>query len=162
MRVLLTGGCGFIGSHTAISLMDAGHDAILLDNFSNSQRDVPDRISQIAGRSIPVVEGDIRNNALLQQVFAEQRPDAVIHFAGFKAVAESVAQPLKYYVNNVGGTLSLLEAFPESDFALPAPESFRKMFPTMGSIFILIATHPMMHAGQFVPIRRALGKPIVM
>jgi len=110
MRVLLTGGCGFIGSHTAISLMDAGHDAILLDNFSNSQRDVPDRISQIAGRSIPIVEGDVRNTALLQQVFAEQRPDAVIHFAGFKAVAESVAQPLKYYANNVGGTLSLLEA----------------------------------------------------
>ena len=115
MRVLLTGGCGFIGSHTAISLLDAGHDAVLIDNFNNSQRDVADRISQIARRPIPIIDGDIRDLALLQHVFAEQRPDAVIHFAGLKAVAESVAHPLKYYANNVGGTLSLLDAMQSVD-----------------------------------------------
>ncbi len=110
MRVLLTGGCGFIGSHTAIALLNAGHEAILLDNFCNSQRQVGERLSQIAGQPIKIVEGDVRDVDLVRTVLGEQQIDAVIHFAGLKAVAESVANPLIYYCNNIGGTLALLEA----------------------------------------------------
>lgn len=110
MRILLTGGCGFIGSHTAVALLEAGHDPILFDNFCNSQRDVADRISKIAGRPITSVEGDIRDADLVRSVLLEHQIDAVIHFAGLKAVAESVSDPLKYHLNNVGGTLALLDA----------------------------------------------------
>lgn len=95
--------------------MDAGHDPILFDNFCNSQRDVANRISDIAGRPITSVEGDIRNAALVRDILVEHRIDAVIHFAGLKAVAESVSDPLQYYLNNVGGTLALLEAMQASN-----------------------------------------------
>jgi UDP-glucose 4-epimerase len=115
MRVFLTGGCGFIGSHTAVALLEAGHDPVLFDNFCNSQRDVADRISDITGRTITSVEGDIRETDFVRSVLIEKQIDAVIHFAGLKAVAESVSAPLNYYLNNVGGTLALLEAMQASD-----------------------------------------------
>ena len=110
MRVLLTGGSGFIGSHTALSIAGAGHEPILLDNFSNSSPAVVERLSAIAGRPIAIVTGDVRNVDLVRQVLADHRIDAVIHFAALKAVAESVADPLSYYANNVGGMIALLEA----------------------------------------------------
>ncbi len=110
MRILLTGGCGYIGSHTAIALVAAGHDPVLLDNFSNSSPTVVDRISEIAGRALPVVNADVRDSAIIRSVLAGERIDAVIHFAALKAVAESVGDPLTYYGNNVGGMLTLLGA----------------------------------------------------
>lgn len=110
MRILLTGGCGYIGSHTALALLDAGHEPILLDNFCNSQRSVADRLASLAGRPLTTIAGDIRDVALVAATLSDQRIDAVIHFAGLKAVAESVENPLAYYLNNVGGLLVLTEA----------------------------------------------------
>ncbi|MFZ5567196.1 MAG: UDP-glucose 4-epimerase GalE [Pseudomonadota bacterium] len=110
MNVLLTGGAGYIGSHAATVLAEAGHRVVLYDNFSNSRPDVATRLASITGRELVLVHGDVRDIALLEQTLREQRINAVIHFAGLKAVGESVANPLAYYDNNVTGTLSLLRA----------------------------------------------------
>jgi UDP-glucose 4-epimerase len=110
MRILLTGGAGYIGSHTALAVLDAGHEPVLLDNFSNSVPDVVDRLGEIAGRPLTIINGDVRDLALVRSVLTSENIDAVIHFAASKAVAESVADPLSYYANNVGGTLTVLEA----------------------------------------------------
>jgi UDP-glucose 4-epimerase len=107
---LVTGGAGYIGSHTCIELMAAGHQVTIVDNLSNSKRVVLERISRIAGQSPMFVEADVRDAQALDNVFEDQAFDTVIHFAGLKAVGESVAQPLRYYDNNVAGTISLCEA----------------------------------------------------
>jgi len=107
---LVTGGAGYIGSHTCIELMAAGHRVTILDNLSNSKRAVLDRISRIAGRPPIFFQADVRDARALEEVFGGQAFDAVIHFAGLKAVGESVAQPLRYYDNNVAGTLVLCAA----------------------------------------------------
>ena len=109
MNILITGAAGFIGSHTAVELLDAGHHTVLLDNFSNSSPAVLERIAEISGRRAPFYQGDIRDRALLRRVFAEQQIDSVIHFAALKAVGESVQKPLEYYDNNVSGSLVLFE-----------------------------------------------------
>jgi UDP-glucose 4-epimerase len=110
MNVLLTGGAGYIGSHTAVSLTDAGHHVIILDNFCNSSSQVVDRLERILNQRLPCIEGDIRNTALLIKILQDFKIDAVIHFAGLKAVGESAEKPIEYYANNVQGTISLLEA----------------------------------------------------
>ena len=110
MRILLTGGAGYIGSHTALAVLGAGHEPILFDNFSNSLPTVADRLEVIAGRPLTVIVGDIRDQKLVRSVLAAERIDAVIHFAAHKAAAKSVADPLPYYSNNVGGMLTLLGA----------------------------------------------------
>ena len=107
--ILVTGGTGYIGSHTVVELLQAGHEVLIFDNLSNSKRSVLDRIERIAGRRPDFVEGDIRDRAALQQVFSQQKISAVIHFAGLKAVGESVAQPLRYYDNNFSGSVALFE-----------------------------------------------------
>ena len=107
--VLVTGGAGYIGSHTCIALIEAGYDIVVFDNFCNSSRESIRRVEKIINRKIPIVEGDIRNSDDLQKVFDEYDIDSVIHFAGLKAVGESVEQPLKYYDNNVNGTVVLCE-----------------------------------------------------
>lgn len=107
-RVLLTGATGYIGSHTWCELIAAGYDVVGLDNLSNSSRNVLPRIAEITGQEPVFVEGDVRDATLLDQVFTEQRPDAVIHFAAYKAVGESVEKPIDYYENNIGGLLSLI------------------------------------------------------
>ena len=114
MNILLTGGTGYIGGHTAVDLVEAGHKVVLFDNLSNSCRDVVGRLERITNQSIPFVEGDIRDTSLLSKTIKEKKVDAVIHFAGFKAVGESVERPLEYFDNNVGGTISLLEAMQEN------------------------------------------------
>ena len=114
MHILVTGGTGFIGSHTCVSLMAAGHDVTVIDNLSNSQREVLDRIEQIAGKRPAFAEGDVRDRDLLRKVFAQRPVDGVIHFAGLKAVGESVVQPLRYYDCNLGSTLALCEVMAES------------------------------------------------
>lgn len=110
MNILLTGGMGYIGSHTAVALQAAGHSPVLYDNLCNSKADVLERIGRISGSQPAFVQGDIRDTALLTQTLREHCIDAVIHFAGLKAVGESVAQPIDYYANNVQGTISLLQA----------------------------------------------------
>ena len=109
MKILTTGGVGYIGSHTVIALLEAGHEVVILDNLANSSRKVLARLEQITGRTVAFVEGDIRDREVLQDLFAAHQFDAVIHFAGLKAVGESVALPLKYYDNNVAGSLVLME-----------------------------------------------------
>ena len=109
-RLLVTGGAGYIGSHTAVALLGAGHEVVSLDNYSNSSPRALQRVQRIAGRPLTAVEGDVRDAALLARLFGEHAFDGVIHFAALKAVGESVAKPLAYYDNNVGGTLALLQA----------------------------------------------------
>ncbi|MCE9685081.1 UDP-glucose 4-epimerase GalE [Shewanella sp. AS16] len=113
MGVLVTGGAGYIGSHTLVELLNAGHEVIVLDNLSNSCVEALARVEQITGKSPIFYQGDILNKALLQKVFRDNQIEAVIHFAGLKAVGESVAKPLKYYENNVTGTLELCQVMAE-------------------------------------------------
>ncbi|WP_017757586.1 UDP-glucose 4-epimerase GalE [Pseudacidovorax intermedius] len=112
--ILVTGGAGFIGSHTCVALAAANRPFVVLDNFDNSRPDVLTRVGQIIGREVPFVEGDVRDEALVRRVLAEHGITAVIHFAALKAVGESMAQPLRYYDNNVAGTVTLLRAMQAS------------------------------------------------
>lgn len=109
-QILVTGGAGYIGSHTLIELTAAGFDVVCLDNLSNSTQEALARVEKIMGKPVPFVQGDIRDAALLKQLFAQHHIDGVIHFAALKAVGESVAKPLAYYDNNITGTLVLLAA----------------------------------------------------
>jgi UDP-glucose 4-epimerase len=110
MKVLVTGGAGYIGSHTCVELLNAGHEVVVVDNFSNSHRESLRRVQQISGRELQLEVADIRDKPALERIFGAHKVDAVVHFAGLKAVGESVAQPLRYYQNNVEGTLNLCEA----------------------------------------------------
>jgi UDP-glucose 4-epimerase len=109
MTILVTGGTGYIGSHTVVQLLEAGHHVLVLDNLCNSKAQVIDRISQITGNTPQFIEGDVRNRKLLKQLFADHAIETVIHFAGLKAVGESVQKPLMYYENNVSGSVVLLD-----------------------------------------------------
>ena len=113
MRVLLTGGAGYIGSHTCVELLDNGYDVVIADNFDNSSEKVIDRIKQITGKEVVVYNIDVADKVALRKLFEECDIDSVIHFAGFKAVGESVAKPLMYYRNNIDATLTLLEVMAE-------------------------------------------------
>lgn len=110
MKVLVTGGAGYIGSHAVLCLLQAGHDVVVVDNLCNSSAGSIDRISELVCSSITLVVGDVRDRVLLGQLFSDHRFDAVMHFAGLKAVGESVRDPATYYDNNVGGSLALLQA----------------------------------------------------
>lgn len=110
MSILVTGGAGFIGSHTCVELLNAGYDVIVLDNYYNSQPESLKRIKKITGKDFKFYEADIRHRDKLDKIFSENKIDAVIHFAGLKAVGESCVKPLEYYENNVGGTVTLCEA----------------------------------------------------
>ena len=113
MKILVTGGAGFIGSHTCVELLDAGYDIVVIDNFSNSKKEVIDKIKTIANKDFKFYEGDVCDKELLKKIFSENEIGAAIHFAGYKAVGESVAKPLMYYRNNIDSTLSLLEVMNE-------------------------------------------------
>ena len=123
LRVLVTGGTGYIGSHTCLQLIAAGMTPVLLDNFCNSKPSVMDRIEQLSGQRPTLYRGDIRDADLLDRIFAEQPIDAVIHFAGLKAVGESMQKPLEYYENNVSGTLVLLQAMRRANAGSYLPAS---------------------------------------
>lgn len=114
MNILVTGGAGFIGSHTVVELMNAGHHPIIVDDLSNARWDVRDRIGQITGRVPAFYKINCADKVELQKVFKDYKIDAVIHFAGFKAVGESVREPLKYYRNNLDSTLTLLEVMEQA------------------------------------------------
>lgn len=112
-QILVTGGAGYIGSHTCVELMHAGFEVVVIDNFCNSKAESLNRVQKITGKSVTLIEGDVRDKNILRTIFNEHKIDAVIHFAGLKAVGESVANPLKYYDNNVMGSISLLEVMAE-------------------------------------------------
>ena len=114
MAILVTGGAGYIGSHTCVELLQAGYDIALLDNFSNAKHEVTDHIRTLGGRDFPVYETDILDEAGLRHAFSRQPVEAVVHFAGLKAVGESTQIPLAYYHNNVAGTLSLCRVMAET------------------------------------------------
>lgn len=128
MKVLVTGGAGYIGSHTALSLLEAGHDVVVLDNLCNASKEALRRVEEIAGRSLSFIEGDIRDRACLDQLFKEHDIHAVIHFAGLKAVGESVAQPLAYYDTNVAGTVTLCQAMQQAGV-------FRLVFSSSATVY---------------------------
>ncbi|MDD3008379.1 MAG: UDP-glucose 4-epimerase GalE [Arcobacter sp.] len=113
MSILITGGAGYIGSHTLVALSEVGYDFVVYDNLSNSSKESIKRVEKIINKSISFEEGDIRDKELLKKVFKKYNIDSVIHFAGLKAVGESVEKPLEYYDNNVVGTLRLLEVMKE-------------------------------------------------
>lgn len=110
VKVLVTGGAGYVGSHTTLALLQAGFDVVVLDNLCNASAESLARVEQLAGRALVFVEGDIRDRVLLDNLFALHQVTAVLHFAGLKAVGESVGQPLRYYGNNLGGTITLCQA----------------------------------------------------
>lgn len=109
MKVLLSGGAGYIGSHTAIELRSAGHDVVIVDNFSNSKPEVLRRLEKITGAPFAFHCADVCDKAAMDKIFAGEKPEAIIHFAGYKAVGESIEKPLEYYRNNLDSTLTLLE-----------------------------------------------------
>ena len=114
MRVLVTGGCGYIGSHTCVELLNAGHEVIIVDNLCNSKKDVVKKIEEITSKSVKFYKKDCSNKNALRRIFEENKPiDAVLHFAGLKAVGESVKIPVKYYENNLCSTLSLITVMKE-------------------------------------------------
>lgn len=107
MNVLVTGGAGYIGSHTCVELIEAGHTPIVIDNLSNSNPESLHRVAEITSKTVEFIEGDVRDEALLEKIFAEHEISCAIHFAGLKAVGESVAKPMEYYQNNLDATLML-------------------------------------------------------
>ena len=112
--ILVTGGAGYIGSHACVALAEAGYDVVVLDNLSNANEEVFNRLEQISGTRPTFIRGDVRDREILDAIFAGHAVTAVIHFAGLKAVGESVDKPLEYYSNNIGGTIALLEAMEQA------------------------------------------------
>ena len=109
MRILVTGGAGYIGSHTCIELLNAGYEVVVLDNLYNSSEKALERVKQITGKDLTFYEADILDKEALEKIFDKEQIDGVIHFAGLKAVGESVAKPLEYYHNNMTGTFNLCD-----------------------------------------------------
>ncbi len=140
--VLVTGGAGYIGSHTCVELLEAGVEIVVYDNLSNASKESLRRVEELTGKKFPFVEGDIRDKSKLDEVFASYDIDSVIHFAGLKAVGESVEKPLEYYDNNICGTLRLLEAMRDAGckkivfsssatvYGDPATTPIKENFPT--------------------------------
>ena len=150
MAILVTGGAGYIGSHTAIELLNSGKEIVILDNFYNSCPKVLDRIKELSGKDFAFEECDIRDADGLRKVFEKHNIDSVIHFAGLKAVGESVAKPWEYYNNNITGTLNLCDIMSKHGAkrivfsssatvyglpkSVPISEDFRKILDTMDQI----------------------------
>jgi UDP-glucose 4-epimerase len=155
MRVLVTGGAGYIGSHTCVELLEAGHEAVVVDNLANSKEESLTREHAIAGQGLGFVRADLRDRATLAAIFRDWAFDAVVHFAGLKAVGESVRMPLAYYDNNIGGTLTLCEVMAEAGvknivfsssatvYGDPASVPIREHFP-------LSATNPYGRSKLFI------------
>ena len=115
MKILVTGGTGYIGSHTCVELLNNGYDVVVIDSLVNSKEDVVSKIEEITGKKIAFYQGDVRDEKLLKGIFLDNKIDAVIHFAGLKAVGESVQKPIEYYQNNLDSTLTLLKIMKEND-----------------------------------------------
>lgn len=126
--VLLTGGAGYIGSHTAVQMLQAGFNVLVLDNLSNSSLESLKRVEQITGKTLTFIQGDIRDRACLDELFLQYKVQSVVHFAGLKAVGESVQQPLRYYDNNIAGTINLCEA-------MAAAQVFKLVFSSSATVY---------------------------
>jgi len=113
MKILVTGGAGYIGSHTAVELLSAGYEVVIVDDLSNSSADVIDRIKEITGKEVSFYKCDINSKDAMRAIFSHENIEAVIHFAAYKAVGESCRLPIKYYSNNIAGTIALLEVMNE-------------------------------------------------
>ena len=109
MRILVTGGAGYIGSHTCVELLNEGYEVVIIDNLYNSNQKAVDRIEEISGKKVKFYQEDLLDRAAVKKIFDENEIDAVIHFAGLKAVGESVHKPVEYYRTNIGSTLNLVE-----------------------------------------------------
>jgi len=160
MKVLVTGGAGYIGSHTCVGLMQAGHEVVIFDNLCNSHRAVLARIARIVGKTPEFAEADIRDPGALREAFARNRFDAVIHFAGLKAVGESVEKPIEYYDNNVQGALTLCRAMAEAGVGTLVFSSSATVYGSASSVPIredapLGPTNPYGHSKLMV--ERILG-----
>lgn len=147
MKILVTGGMGYIGSHTVVELLGAGHEVVVLDNLSNAKASVQERVERIAGRQFTFANADVRDRAAVEAVFSQHRIDAVIHFAGLKAVGESVEQPLRYYDNNINGSLVLFETMAKFDVKSLVFSSSATVYGDPASVpifenFPLSATNP--------------------
>ena len=114
MKILVTGGAGYIGSHTCVELTEEGYEVVIVDNLYNASEKAVERIKEITGKDVVFYRADIRDYNAMNDIFAKEKPDAVIHFAGMKAVGESVSKPMEYYENNIGGTLTLCKAMREN------------------------------------------------
>lgn len=155
MKVLVTGGAGYIGSHACVELLEAGHDVVVVDNLVNSSKESVVRIEEITDREITFVQGDVGDAAMLRALFCEQKPDAVMHFAGLKAVGESVCQPLRYYQNNVSSSLVLFEVMAEFGVKTLIFSSSATVYGDPDSVPItesakLTATNPYGHSKLFI------------
>lgn len=128
MKIFVTGGAGYIGSHTTLALLEAGYEVVVLDNLCNSSAESLHRVERICGKAPIFVQGDIRDRALLDEIFANYRIEAVLHFAGLKAVGESVREPLSYYENNVAGSITLCQA-------MAAAGVFRLVFSSSATVY---------------------------
>ncbi|MGE5155306.1 MAG: UDP-glucose 4-epimerase GalE [Bdellovibrio bacteriovorus] len=155
MRVLVTGGAGYIGSHTCVELLEADHSVTVVDNLSNSKEESLRRVREITGRDLAFVRADLRDGAALDALFRDQTFDAVIHFAGLKAVGESVQRPIDYYDNNVGGTLSLCRALAKAGIKRLVFSSSATVYGDPASVpiredFPLSATNPYGRSKLFI------------
>ena len=129
MAILVTGGAGFIGSHTCVELLEAGYEVVVVDNLYNASRKSMDRIEQITGKKPIFYEADILDREALNKIFEKEQIDSVIHFAGLKAVGESVAKPIEYYYNNIAGTLVLCDVRISYSAPLLPYTEIRPLFP---------------------------------
>lgn len=155
MKILLTGGAGYIGSHTAVECLNAGNDVVVFDNLSNSSPVSLDRVTQITDKACTFVEGDIRDRDALRQLFSQYEIDSVIHFAGLKAVGESVEKPLLYYDNNIVGSIALFQAMAEAGVKSIVFSSSATVYGDPASVpitedFPLSATNPYGRSKLFI------------
>lgn len=155
MTILVTGGIGFIGSHTCVELLNDNHQIVVIDNLSNCSIDAVDKIKQITGKDFTFIECDIRDEALLEKIFTENNFDCVIHFAGLKAVGESVCMPLEYFDNNVGGTVTLLEVMKRHNVK-------RIIFSSSATVYGSPATLPITEEFPLGPVTNPYGRTKLM
>ncbi len=141
MNILVTGGAGYIGSHTCVALLEQGHSVVVVDNLCNSSPEALKRVQQLTGKSLGFYQGDVRDEALLRQIFRENEIHCVIHFAGLKAVPESVAHPRDYYDNNVGSTLILTKIMEEAGVR-------RIVFSSSATVYAVSKTMPLQETCQ--------------
>ncbi|WP_179389076.1 UDP-glucose 4-epimerase GalE [Psychromicrobium silvestre] len=141
MKILVTGGAGYIGSHTVLQLLEKGHELVVVDNLLNSSAESLDRVRQLTGREVSFHQIDLLDEQAVEEVFAQEAPEAVVHFAGLKAVGESVAEPLLYYRNNLIGTLNLLQSMQKHEIK-------KLVFSSSATVYSATASSPLVEKSE--------------